>query len=481
MEQFSKIFNINREQAELDFVDISPGEDLPLYLDPYALTTREDTWSKDAHELVLTFFYEVIQSVRHGNKKRGVQLLSHLGEPEETHLGVSKNGNKGRGIGSIQAEEVYETLKDSKAAQSGLLEDLSDLALFIPGIGRDKISDITTNVIRKSLIDYTQAQCLLYSVPTRKVSSGFYWCSDNRAWKQDFLDLPIYEHQKIILVPKYTVRYQVGVDHSNFRQKFVLEFLQEEHLRADDSLVTALKNHDGSLKKKVVYKKTVDSHYPKDKDFLSDFSSAHPEIVDKYKNQLKEKVSKIPDINGQYFIEADLAKQLKEELSKIPTGNKSSNTYHNFCLSVISFIFFPNLIYPKKEKEINEGRKRIDITYTNGKDNGFFYRISLDKHIKANTIYVECKNYTDDIKNPELDQLIGRFDANMGRLGILMFRKSDNEQILIKRCKDVAKQSHGIILPIDDNFINNCLQLIQDNKREEIDRKVNELYQTVIN
>ncbi len=142
MPKFSEIYDINKTQAELDFVDISVETDTPLYVDPYALTTRDDNWSIQCHEQVVSFFQSVILSVKNKDSRTGIQLLSHLNEPEETHLGVSKEGNSGRGIGGQQASDLYEALSRSKAASTGLLEDVSDFALFIPGIGRDKISDM---------------------------------------------------------------------------------------------------------------------------------------------------------------------------------------------------------------------------------------------------------------------------------------------------------------------------------------------------
>ncbi|NQY27558.1 MAG: hypothetical protein HRT92_10345 [Piscirickettsiaceae bacterium] len=480
MPHFSEIFNINRTQAELDFVDITPGSDTRLYLDPYALTTRDDDWSIASHEMVISFFQAVLEAVKNGQKPKALLLLSHLGEPEETHLGVSIDGNSGRGVGGMQASEVYSALSKSKAATSGLMEDLSDFALFIPGIGRDKISDITTNVIRKQLISYTQSQCVLHDVPMRKVPSGFFWCSESESWRQEYVELPVHNSAKLLLVPKYSVRYQVGVDHTQFRKMFVLEFLQAEHLRAGDSLVTTLLNNKGEVRKKVVYKKTVDEHYPTEKDFLAQFSIAHPEVIDKYRDKLKSTASKIPNISGENFQEADLASQLKRELSLIEKGKKHADLYHNYCISVISFLFFPNLINPKKEGSINDGRKRIDIRYTNGKHSGFFYRAALDQHLVANTIHIECKNYTNEIDNPALDQLIGRYDLNRGRVGMLFFRESDNLQKLIKRCGDAAIQRNGLALPIDDNFIIRCLEHIENNERVKIDIELDNLYQKVI-
>lgn len=480
MMRFSEIFNINKKQAELDFVDITPGSDIPLYIDPSALTSRDDNWSLECHELVVSFFESVLEAVKSGNRNRGIRLLSRLGEPEETHLGVSQNGNKGRGIGNLQASDLFDALSESKAAKSGLLEDLTDFALFIPHIGRDKISDMTTNIIREALIIYTQEQCKLYNIPMESVNSGFYWSKEKLEWEQEYKELPLYDSTKILLVPKYAVRYQVGVDYSQYRRKFVLDFLCEEHLRADDALVTTLRDNKGKVRKKVVYKQTVDEHYPKDKIFLAEFSIKHPEIIDKYRDSLKEDASKIPDINGLEYSEKLLARKLKEELLNIKTGAKSASQYHDYCLSVISFLFFPNLIYPKKEREINEGRKRIDITYTNGKENGLFYRIAFDQHLKANTIHVECKNYTNDIANPEIDQLLARFDHTRGRFGMLFFRNSDNLMKLKLRCKDAVRQHLGVVLPIDDNFIIQCLDYIEINERRRVDMILESLFQEII-
>lgn len=480
MQKFSEIFTIDKKQAELDFVDVTPGSDIPLYLDPYALTTKDDDWSLYCHQLVVSYFTSVLESIKNSNRNRAIRLLSHLGEPKETHLGISEDGNGGRGIGIKEAGKIYEALAQSKAASSGLLEDLSDFALFIPRIGKDKISDITTNIIREALITYTQEQCKLYNIPMNKVSSGFCWSIDKQDWVQGYVELPIHNSLQLLLVPKYMVRYSVGVDHSKYRNMFILEFLCEEHLRADDSLVTTLRDKKGKITSKIAYKKTVNKHYPTDKEFITEFSLAHPEILDKYRDSLKDTASKVPDINGLHYQEALLAKKLKEELLAIRGGSNSANTYHDSCLSVISFLFFPNLIYPKKEREINQGRKRIDITYTNAKESGLFYRIALDQHLKANTIHVECKNYTKKLANPELDQLLARFDHNRGRFGMLFFRNSDDLPKLKLLCKDAAKQSLGVVLPIDDNFIVQCLEYVEKNERRKIDSELESLFQEII-
>jgi len=369
-------------------------------------------------------------------------------------------------------------MADSTAAKTGLLEDLSDFALFVPGVAEDKISDMTANIIRKPLIEYTRAQAALFDIATRKVPSGFYWNGSD--WTQGYVDLPISNGKVILLVPKFAVRYKVGADASKYRSKFVLEYLQAEHLRADDSLVTTLRDKKGNVTGKKVYKKTLEDHYPTHKDFLAEFSRDHPDVITRYRAHLQASGRNIPDITERGFFERDLSNHLIERLKNIQPGRDSADEYHSLMIGVISFLLFPNLIYPKKEDKINQGRKRLDITYANGKVSGLFHRLAFDQWVLANIVHVECKNYNREIANPEFDQLIGRFDSGRGRLGILLFRSSEDIELVFDRAIDAAKAKQGLILPLDDDFIIRCLGHVNNGDRNRIDAELDQVYRRVI-
>lgn len=480
MKRFSQHFQLNKTQAELDFVDIDLEGDTPLYLDPYALTTRDDIWSVRCHQLVVSFFQTVLDAVTKNNRTVGVKLLASLSEPEETRLGVSKGSNKGRGIGTVQAGAIFSALARTTAAQSGLLEDISDFALFIPDIGRDKISDLTTNIIRGELVACTEEQCKLHGAPLTNVASGLYWRPDIANWAQHYANLPVVDGKKVVLVPKHAVRYQVAVNSATFRNKFVLEFLQAEHCHPGDALATVVKNKRGEVTRVKVHKKTVDAHYPEGKDFLAQFAKEHPEVIDRYRDSLKLAGSRIPDINADDFDEKVLATYLLNCLDAVQPGKLDATKYHELMVGIVSFLFFPNLINPKKEDPINDERKRIDITYSNGKVDGWFYRIALDQNMKANIIHVECKNYSVDVNNPEIDQLMGRFDHRRGNVGLLMFRQADKFDNVVARCKDAAKSGRGLILPMDDRFVRDALMNVANGDRNEIDSQVDDLYRSIV-
>ena len=161
---------------------------------------------------------------------------------------------------------------------------------------------------------------------------------------------------------------------------------------------------------------------------------------------------------------------LIKRLKNIPYGTNSASNFHNIMIGIFELLLYPNLINPKKKKEINDGRKRIDICFTNVSEHEFFTYISEKVNIPCPFLFIECKNYSSDINNPELDQLVGRFSTKRGRLGLLSCRKIDNENLFIKRCIDTFKDDNGLIIPITDNDIIQCLE-----SHENISKKFEEI------
>jgi hypothetical protein len=144
-------------------------------------------------------------------------------------------------------------------------------------------------------------------------------------------------------------------------------------------------------------------------------------------------------------------------------------------VGTLEFVFWPNLIYPRKETPIHEGRKRIDVTYTNAAKDGFFHRAHTAHQIASTMVMVECKNYSKDPANPEVDQLSSRFSTNRGRLGMLVYRDVNDYDLLIARCRDTAQDGRGFMLPLGDAQIIEYLELIGRGMRAAIDQRLEAL------
>lgn len=474
--RFSEYFELNKNQAELDFVDIFVNDDIPLYIDPYVFKLRTDDWSVDCNDLIVDFFSTVINAIKNKRSDYAKQLLEQLGEPSETHLGVSRGSTSGKGVSGKQANDLYERLSTSKAVTSGSVTDISDCELMIPGIGFDKVSDITTNIIREKLILYTQEQCRLHGIPMRSIPSGKVWSPVEKRWLNGtYVDLPVYDGKRIILVPKYSVVFKMTLSSRELYEKDIVEYIQAEQMEAMSSLVEVLKNG-----KRRVTKKSIKEHpdYQMSKEFIYAFCDQHPEVLEQYKERKGSGVTTAIDIND--INERAVAESLIDALRSIDPGSEQASAFHSLSVGILEFLFFPHLMYPKKEHEVHDGRKRIDITFNNASSEGFWNQIRTVPTTAASLVMVECKNYSRDIKNPELDQMSGRFSHQRGWFGLIMCRSFDNKKLFVQRCKDTAADGRGVIICLDDTDVISMLQLVIDGRRSEIDKYMVDQYQEVI-
>jgi hypothetical protein len=486
--KITDLYGLGVNQREIDFVDIDPDRDLPLFIDPFFLGTRTDSWSVAASRTVRNFFETFVAIARSGDHVRARALFDHLHEPNETCLGLSKYDPKGRAIGERDANKLFQSIIGSRAIESGVVEDLEDFRIFIPGIDKDKVSDMTTNIIRRHLIEYTANQCRLWGIPlVPGIASEFYWDAVGREWTSAYHEALVIGERKILLTPKSVVSFVRRYTPRKYHRSFVLEFLRHEHLAMGSSLVEFRKN--GAP---FVTKKSLEEHVaPYSKEYLAAFTAAHPDIFKEFKQWAESNASPIEDdeisrargsLEGgevESQSTAAICRYLAEKLADISPGNAGASRYHRVCVSILEFLLYPNVTCPTVELEINEGRKRIDIVFDNAARSGFFHRVHAVGSIPAQFVSVECKNYSKDVANPELDQLIGRFSVNHGKVGLLLFRSIDDEQALIARCNDAYVAQQGLIIPISDRDIAALLTSVAAGDRAAVDQFFADRYRII--
>ena len=166
-------------------------------------------------------------------------------------------------------------------------------------------------------------------------------------------------------------------------------------------------------------------------------------------------------------------------LKKIPPGRKYSTEYHNLISAIFMRLFSPSLIHFELEFKIKDGDERIDIMAENNAESGFFKNLSK-KNIDSGYIIMECKNYTNNLKNAEIFQSVVRLNKHTGMFGILAYRNDSDIKYhnkLIKKLKAFVKDDNKHILCLNDNDIEELLILKRggDDIDELLNKKLKEI------
>ena len=350
---------------------------------------------------------------------------------------------------------------------------LEDLKVFVPDFGDDFLSDLTTTIIKAPLIGYTQAWCSFLGIEMQPQLVGKAWHPALGNWQMlPAKQLPRTAHGPLILVPRALVRYRVSAETMSFYRGFIRPLFEADELDMNSDLVRTRTN--GS---RYVHKKSLETKYPTDKDSVVQYVIQHPETIDQYRaHQLKNRPGMLSSIELSQLMcesDADLA-QLLLEVTSLPPGRENAQHYHRGVIALFNALFQGALGGGKPEEPLHDGRMRVDVVYDNIATDGFFSRIGKGA-AACEIIYVECKNYTEDLANPELDQLVARFSSRRGRVGIIVCRGFDNKERFLDRCRDASRDDRGWVLVLDDHDLRQLVSEAEASRGSESPRTLSVL------
>lgn len=210
---FSDFFEVDPALLEeYGAFDISLINDLPLFIDPFLVFNSTKAEYHALHEGIIRYlrFLRDESVNREGRVPPGL-LGSWYRFPEvrQNWLGYSRVGNHGSALGTRFAISLNDNLNtlftsfgDEQVASSSHLEKL---CLVSDGVGRDNISDFTTNLIKGYLAEYTQAFAQAYIRPelrgqfaVTKVRFNY----ETKSWVTQSYDLPNFNGDYVLLTPK---------------------------------------------------------------------------------------------------------------------------------------------------------------------------------------------------------------------------------------------------------------------------------------
>lgn len=160
---FSDYFGITKEKLDnYGAFNVSLINDLPVFIDPFLLFGSDKDEYQKLHEEIIKYITFLRNMSDQGTISKG--LIKHwflFPEVKQNWLGYSKVGNGGSGLGDKFAAALNENLgsifNNFGNEQITRSSHLEKLCLIKEGVGKDAISDFTTNLIKGYLCEYTQS------------------------------------------------------------------------------------------------------------------------------------------------------------------------------------------------------------------------------------------------------------------------------------------------------------------------------------
>ncbi|HUG16214.1 MAG TPA: hypothetical protein VMM78_14515 [Thermomicrobiales bacterium] len=208
---FSDFFGVAPQSLEeYGAFNVSLINDLPLFVDPFLLFNSDDPVYRQLHDEIIRYLRFLRDRSRGSTLDLGlIASWYQFKEIKQNWLGFSRSGNRGSGLGPTFARAlhrnlgtIFSTFGEEQITRGSHLEKV---CLVDRGVGRDNISDFTTNLIKGHLLDYTQrvAQACLTAeqrcvFAVEKVRFNY----DTETWASGRYELPNAAGDYVLLTPK---------------------------------------------------------------------------------------------------------------------------------------------------------------------------------------------------------------------------------------------------------------------------------------
>mgnify|MGYP001386850930 FL=1 len=155
---FSEQFNVDAELIKAyGAIDISLVCDIPLFIDPMLIFNSDKKEYQALHKEIIQYFHFLYTKAKQGLSRKEINAWFNFSEIPNNWFGFSLVGNKGLALGKKYAQFLYNNIEfalDTHGISQG--QHIEKAMLLYEGSGKDKISDLTVNLIKRFLCEYTQ-------------------------------------------------------------------------------------------------------------------------------------------------------------------------------------------------------------------------------------------------------------------------------------------------------------------------------------
>lgn len=278
---FSDIFEVSPKVLDkYGAFNISLVTDLPLFIDPFLLFNSKKKEYRQLHDDIIKYLRFLKDKSTAGTVSTGLlKSWYHFSEVKENWLGFCASGNTGRGLGKDFAQALNENLRNlftdfgSEKVTKG--SHLEKLCLIKDGVGKDTISDFTTNLIKEYLLKYTETFTMKHidksfrrEMAVERVSFNY----ETESWQSAVFDLPVFKNKYVLLSPKEILsKDETWIN----KQDFFREFDKIPNAIENDELRAQINNYFRSVLPKKPNEKD-------ERNAVRLVMQKHPEVIDYY-------------------------------------------------------------------------------------------------------------------------------------------------------------------------------------------------------
>lgn len=351
---FTEKFQVDSEiLRSYGAVDISLVCDVPLFIDPMLIFNSDNEKYRELHNSIIRYFYFLYSKAKQGLSPKELNAWFNFSEVPNNWLGYSLYGNGGLALGKKYAKFLYDNIafaiNTNNISESVHIEKVM---LLYEGSGKDKISDLTVNLIKGFLCEYTETFALQYinkefleRFPVEKA----YFNYDTESFISKEFVLPYIYNKKgrkefVLLTPCDILREdEPAINKKDFLDSYnrVRTVIENDTLRTyvNNYIGLAVKEYEKEQrrKRKPINEKTIKQT---EKWAFQDVAREHPELYDYY---IKMRETDIHEIRSQCIEELDM------QLNKLLVSSKNIIT------------LFENSNYQRNEKLTarEEARERL--------------------------------------------------------------------------------------------------------------------------
>jgi len=434
--RLNDFYDLPFTQEEVDFAIPFLDEDIPLYMDPFLLWKSPSQQDNSLHgSITNSFNYLGRQFTK--NEDEAIYSLKEMSECDEVGLGNSKS-KKGKKIGDKMAKTILSTFKDIPQIQENGFTHFELLQLLIEDFSKDRVSDISCNLIKSFLIDYTIQQSSKFSIPTEVTEIEYF---DNRKLKfvNETVNLPVNPNTKeaILLIPKRWLRFIPWINYEDFFHNYI------------------------EISKKISQGKKV----PRAE--ILEFNRKNYDQLQSYikRKQLEQKDCK----NDPLFTQIPIlsSKRKFKSITKLPTGktDNADQEYEKDLCPLLASMLYPELDFAQPQSRTVGGVLIRDLIFYNNTSHKLLKEI-YEKY-KSKQIVVELKN-TKEVSTTHVNQLNRYLNDEFGSFGIIFTRNKPPKNVF-KNTIDLWAGQRKCILIMDDEDLELMCQIYENKQRKPID------------